>query len=146
MALSLGGRIRQDPQIRSCTFSCPFSFFAGNAGSHGRGSVAPPASPTALAMSVVAAAAAKRKAGDPGGMPVIKQVKREASDEEREAEVEERVETAGGEVATIVAAEETVKEETVATTATLQTDGQQIYIIQVRVNPSDPSQKRRESV
>merc|ERR1719166_173410 len=63
-------------------------------------------------------------------MPVIKQVKREASDEEREAEVEERVETAGGEVATIVAAEETVKEETVATTATLQTDGQQIYIIQ----------------
>ena len=95
---------------------------------------------------VVAAAAAKRKAGDPGGMPVIKQVKREASDEEREAEVEERVETAGGEVATIVAAEETVKEETVATTATLQTDGQQIYIIQVRVNPSDPSQQRRESV
>jgi len=79
---------------------------------------------------VVAAAAAKRKAGDPGGMPVIKQVKREASDEEREAEVEERVETAGGEVATIVAAEETVKEETVATTATLQTDGQQICIIQ----------------
>ena len=66
--------------------------------------------------------------------------------EERVRGVEERVETAGGEVATIVAAEETVKEETVATTATLQTDGQQIYIIQVRVNPSDPSQKRRESV
>ena len=59
-------------------------------------------------------------------MTIIKQVvKREA---------EEAMETAGaaGDVATVVAAEETVKEETVATTATLQTDGQQIYIIQVR--------------
>merc|ERR1719151_210170 len=55
-----------------------------------------------------------------GGMTIIRQVvKREA---------EEAMETA--DVGETVVIEETVKEETVATTATLQTDGQQIYIIQ----------------
>lgn len=108
----------QEGLIRSCTFSCLFSFYAGNAGSFdGQGVVVPDAS-AVLAMSVVG----KKKGG---GMTIIKQVvKREA---------EEAMETADkDEVATVVANEEIVKEETVATTATLQTDGQQIYIIQVR--------------
>ena len=84
----------------------------------------------------VAAAAAKRKAGEPAGMTIIKQVKREAEDA-----VETAAEREAAEVATIVAAEETVKEETVATTATLQTDGQQIYIIQVRVQSRNKFQE-----
>ena len=106
----------QEGLIRSCTFSCLFSFYAGNAGSFDGQGVAASA---ALAMS---AAVGKKKGG---GMTIIKQVvKREA---------EEAMETADkDEVATVVANEEIVKEETVATTATLQTDGQQIYIIQVR--------------
>ena len=64
-----------------------------------------------------------RTRSGPSGMTIIRQVvKREA---------EEAMETA--DVGETVVIEETVKEETVATTATLQTDGQQIYIIQVRV-------------